>query len=237
MVRAMEIDPAVMRALPVWFTATLLSLTVHEAGHAFVGGWGGDDTARDQVTLNPTPHVTRQPFGMLLVPIISFVLNGGTWMIGFASAPYDPGWAVRFPKKAALMAAAGPISTFLIAITAGIAIHIGIATGYWAPSGLALDQVVVDATTGEAGAISTFVSVLFSVNVLIGFFNLIPVAPLDGHAIVPLFLNARLTRKWFSLFADRSASIFGFMIAFMLFSRMYGSLIRGALWLLYLPLR
>lgn len=232
----MDIDPALMRALPVWFTATLLSLTVHEAGHAFVGRWGGDDTAHEQVTLNPTPHVTRQPFGMLVLPIVSFILNGGTWMIGFASAPYDPGWAMRFPKKAALMAAAGPISTFLIAIVAAIAIHIGIAAGYWSVGNSALDEVVVDAATGQPGAISTFVSVLFSVNVLIGFFNLIPVAPLDGHAIVPLFLNERATRKWFSLFADRSASVFGLVIAFALFSKMYAPLYVAALWVLYLPL-
>ncbi|MFK8000084.1 MAG: site-2 protease family protein [Polyangiales bacterium] len=233
----MDIDPAVMRALPVWFTATLLSLTVHEAGHAFVGGWGGDDTAHEQVTLNPTPHVTRQPFGMLALPVVSFLLNGGTWMIGFASAPYDPGWAMRFPKKAALMAAAGPISTFLIALVAAIAIHIGIAADVWVVGNGALDQVVVDAATGEAGAISTFVSVLFSVNVLIGFFNLIPVAPLDGHAIVPLFLNDRLTRKWFALFEERGASVVGFMIAFVVFSRVFGPLYEGALWLLYLPLK
>ena len=197
----------------------------------------GDDTAEDQVTLNPTPHVTRQPFGMILLPVLSFILNGGTWMIGFASAPYDPGWAMRFPKKAALMAAAGPISTLLVAAVAAIAIHIGIAAGYWVPSGIALDQIVVDATSREPGAISTFVSVLFSVNVLIGFFNLIPVAPLDGHAIVPLFLNERQTRKWFALFAERSASVFGLMIAFVLFTKMFAPIYAAALWLLYMPLR
>ena len=79
-------------------------------------------------------------------------------------------------------------------------------------------------------------SVLFSVNVLIGFFNLIPVAPLDGHAIVPLFLNDRLTRKWFSLFADRGTAVVGFMIAFVVFAKIFWPIYDGALWLLYLPL-
>ena len=232
----MHIDADIMRALPVWFTATLLSLTVHEAGHALLGRIGGDDTAHEQVTLNPLPHMQRQPFGMILVPIASFILNGGSWMIGFASAPYDPVWASRFPKKAAIMAAAGPLSTLLLAFVAALAIHAGIAAGVWAPSGTGLGQVVVDASTGEASAFSTFVSVLFSVNVLIGLFNMIPVAPLDGHAMVPIFLNERLTRKWFSLFDDPSASIFGFAIAFLLFSKGFRPIYEGALWLLYLPL-
>lgn len=47
---------------------------------------------------------------MLLVPLVSYAVNG--WMMGRASAPYDPMWAHRYPKRAALMAAAGwrPIS-------------------------------------------------------------------------------------------------------------------------------
>ena len=225
-----------MRALPVWFTATLLSLTVHEAGHALVGRWGGDDTASDQVTLSPFPHMQRQPIGMILVLIVSFLLNGGTWMIGFASAPYDPHWAMRFPKRAAWMAAAGPLADLLLALVAAIVIHICIGAGVWAPDGGALDAVVVDAATGEPTALTTFVSVLFSVNVLIGIFNLIPVAPLDGHAIVPLFLSERLTRKWFSLFRDQGASLFGLMIAFVIFSKIFIYVYIGALWLLYLPL-
>ena len=232
----MDIDPNVMRALPVWFTATLLSLTVHEAGHALVARWGGDDTATDQVTLNPFPHMQRQPIGMILVPIASFLLYGGGWMIGFASAPYDPHWAMRFPKRAALMAAAGPLADLILALIAAAAIHVGIAYGVWQANGTALDMVIVDAVTGEATAITTFVSVLFSVNILIGLFNLIPVAPLDGHAVVPVFLNERLTRKWFWLFNDQGASLFGLMIAFVIFSKAFGPVYAGALWLLYLPL-
>ena len=99
-------DANLLATLPLWLAAFLLSLTCHEAAHALVGKLGGDTTAAAQVTLDPIPHIKREPFGTLVVPIASFFLQGGGWMIGWASAPYDPNWANRFPKRAAIMAAA-----------------------------------------------------------------------------------------------------------------------------------
>ena len=53
----------------------------------------------------------------------------GQWMIGWASAPYDPVWAQRHPKRSAWMALAGPVSNLLLVIASGLAIRIGIAVG------------------------------------------------------------------------------------------------------------
>lgn len=215
-----DLTPDVLRSLPVWFVATLLSMTLHEAAHALVGRWGGDDTASDQVTLDPTPHIRREPVGMILVPIVSFLFNGGGWMIGWASAPYDPFWAQRHPKKAALMAAAGPISNFLLAGIGALLLHLGIAFWGWsaavAPS---LDLLAVGAN-GEPNVFATFASILFSVNVLLGMFNLLPIPPLDGHAVVPIALNERQTQRWFSLFADRTAGLIGLVVAFVVFYKL-----------------
>lgn len=73
-----------------WFVVFLFSTTLHEAGHAFAAYRLGDSTAYEggQVTLNPWPHIRREPVGMILVPLITFATRG--WMIGWASAPYDP---------------------------------------------------------------------------------------------------------------------------------------------------
>src|SRR6478672_8150136 len=92
----------------MWFAAFLFSTTVHEAGHALVALWGGDRTAYlgGQVTLSPLPHIRREPIGMLVVPLLTSLLNG--WAMGWASAPYDPRWEERYPRRAAWMAAAGP---------------------------------------------------------------------------------------------------------------------------------
>lgn len=230
-----SIDADVLRGLPVWFVATLLSLTLHEAAHALLGKLGGDDTALEQATLDPTPHIRREPFGMIIVPIASFLLNGGQWMIGFASAPYDPSWAERFPKRAALMAAAGPVADLLLAVVAGLAIHACIAWAGWlavVPETAGFDAVVLG-PEGTPTVFTTFLSVLFSVNVLIGLFNLMPVAPLDGHAVVPLFLNAKWTRRWHSLFEDRAAAMVGIVIAWVIFGRLAWPVFSGAVQLLY----
>src|SRR5437868_13266963 len=91
----------------VWYIVYLLSTTCHEAAHALAAKIGGDLTAfhGGQVSLNPRPHVTREPFGMVVVPLISYFLGGG--MIGWASAPFDPYWQQRYPHRAAWMSLAG----------------------------------------------------------------------------------------------------------------------------------
>ena len=226
-------DTQVLATLPLWLAAFLLSLTAHEAAHALVGKLGGDTTAAAQVTLDPIPHIKREPFGTLVVPIASFFLQGGGWMIGWASAPYDPNWANRFPKRAAIMAAAGPLANFVLCILAAIGIRVGIAMGSFdlPTGGISLDTLVVG-ETGVANGLALFLSVLFSINLILGCFNLIPLPPLDGYAIVPLFLNDKLRDKWFRLFAGGGA-LFGLIIAFVLFGRLMPPVFSTAIGLLY----
>ena len=86
-------DAQTVSLFPLWYAAFLLALTCHEAGHALVAKWGGDDTAylSGQVSLNPWPHIRREPFGTVLVPILTYFTGSTRWMMGWASAPYDPG--------------------------------------------------------------------------------------------------------------------------------------------------
>src|SRR6476659_3505433 len=109
------------------YVVFLFSTTCHEASHALAAKMGGDPTAfrGGQVTLNPLPHVQREPFGMVVVPILSYVLGG--WMIGWASAPYDPFWQERHPRRAAMMSLAGTGAKFALMLIAAIFISIGIA--------------------------------------------------------------------------------------------------------------
>ena len=72
----------------IWFVVFLFSTTCHEGAHALVAKLGGDPTASGQVTLNPIPHIQREKFGMVVMPILSYLLGG--YMMGWASAPYDP---------------------------------------------------------------------------------------------------------------------------------------------------
>ena len=105
----MDLDAIVVGI--VWYGVLLLSLTAHEAAHALAALRGGDPTAYlgGQVTLDPSPHMRREPFGMVIVPIAFYLMNG--FMIGWASTPFDPAWAERHPRRAAWMslAAAGAL--------------------------------------------------------------------------------------------------------------------------------
>ena len=95
-----------------WYLVFIFSTVLHESAHALVSFRLGDTTAYQggQVSLNPLPHMQREPVGTIFVPILSFVMTGFSWMIGWASAPYDALWAYEYPKRSALMALAGPAS-------------------------------------------------------------------------------------------------------------------------------
>ena len=78
-----------------FYAVFVFSVTVHEAAHAYTAMRGGDLTAYHggQVSLDPLPHMKRELFGMVILPIITIFTNG--FPIGYASAPYDPAWADR----------------------------------------------------------------------------------------------------------------------------------------------
>ncbi len=207
---------------PMWYVAFLLSLTCHEAAHALAAQWGGDSTAADagQVTLNPMPHIRREPFGTVLVPALSLILSG--WMIGWASAPYNPYWQQRYPRRAAWMALAGPGANFALAIIAGIAIHIGIAAGYlFPPDGFGFTRIV-DGAPGElSGAVASFLSILFSQNLLLGTFNLMPVPPLDGHVAIGLLLPERMALQFIDLMRQHGFGFKGIQLAWNAFGYIF----------------
>jgi Zn-dependent protease len=202
----------------VWFIVFLFSTTLHEAGHAFAAWKLGDDTAHrgGQVTLDPIPHIMREPLGMILVPIISYFYSG--WMIGWASAPYDPRWAHAYPKRAGIMAAAGPAGNLLLLILAGIGIRIGLWTGHFQlPYELSFEHIVAATHEGAPEFFAVFLSILFSLNVLLFFFNLLPLPPLDGSTIPLIFLPDRLVTKFWDTMRTPGISMIGIVIAWKIF--------------------
>ncbi len=173
----------------LWYVAFLFSTTCHEAAHAWAAHRGGDDTAYagGQVTLDPLPHIRRETFGMVIMPWLTFLTGG--WMMGWASAPYNPYWARAYPRRAAWMALAGPAANFAIVIATFVLIQGGIAASLLKlPAQIGFDQVVTSASPGVMEGVAALLSVLFSLNLLLGTFNLIPAPPLDGFGVIGLFL-------------------------------------------------
>jgi Zn-dependent protease len=149
---------------------------------------GGDPTAYlgGQVSLNPLPHMRREPFGMVLAPLISTFTMG--FPIGWASTPYDPSWEERHPRRAAWMAAAGPGANFALAAIALVALRAGLAGGVF----FSLDHVdptrLVGADSATLDGLGRFLSMALWLNTVLCLFNLIPMPPLDGASAITLLL-------------------------------------------------
>jgi Zn-dependent protease len=200
----------------IWFAAFLLSTTVHEAMHALAAWRLGDPTAYNggQVSLSPAPHVAREPIGMLVVPLVTSLTQG--WAIGWASCPYDPQWAERYPKRAAIMAAAGPAGNFLIVIAAFLILRVGLWLGWFvAPESVSLDSIVELA--GGPSYVTTMVSVLLVQNVFLGSFNLLPLPPLDGSAVLGGLLPERRAIAVREFSRGGMMSMVGLLIAWQVF--------------------
>lgn len=207
----------------VWYVVFLLSTTCHEAAHALAAKLGGDMTAfhEGQVSLSPVPHIRREPFGMVIFPWLSFLMGG--WMMGWASAPYDPRWSHRHPHRAARMSLAGPGANLLLALLAAIALRAGMAAGFFeGPRSLDFSHLVEPVGGAGVEAAATILSVMFSLNVLLGTFNLLPIPPLDGWSALGIFLTANGARR-LDQFGQRfgAYSILGLLVAWQVFGRLY----------------
>src|SRR4051812_46524445 len=208
----------------LWYIAFLFSTTCHEAAHAWAAHRGGDDTAYagGQVTLDPLPHIRRETMGMVIMPWLTFFTGG--WMMGWASAPYNPHWARAYPRRSAWMALAGPAANFAIVVAVFIAIQIGIAAGWLrVPQQIQLDEIVSATSSGAMEGVAALLSVLFSLNLLLGSFNLMPFPPLDGFGVLGLFLPDSAIHKLMDLRDSLGAmAMIGLLVAWRAFDYVYG---------------
>ena len=151
------------------FAIILLSMTVHEAMHAFMGYFLGDNTAKieGRLTLNSLKHI--DPFMTILLPL-TMVLLGGPVFGGAKPVPFNPN-RVRYGEwGAAMVALAGPLTNLFIAF---LAFGIGALMGVVGKGGL-----VASSFPGSVIAMTVSVNLGFFV------FNMLPVPPLDGSRLL-----------------------------------------------------
>lgn len=194
----------------IWYVAFLFSTTCHEASHALAAKLQGDETAArgGQVTLNPLPHIRREPLGMVLFPIASVIISGGTSLFGWASAPFDPDWERRYPRRSAIMAMAGPAANFTLMFLA----LIGIQLGYHF-------QIFRNESWGAFAGQILFV--MFQLNLLLGIFNLVPAPPLDGSSAIMIFMSDSTARRYLDRLRGGNFGLFGLLAAILLFRYLY----------------
>ncbi len=151
------------------FVVILLSMTIHEAMHAFMGYFLGDNTAKieGRLTLNPLKHI--DPFMTILLPL-TMALLGGPVFGGAKPVPFNPN-RVRYGEwGAAMIALAGPLTNLFIAF---LAFGIGALMGVVSNGGL-----VASSFLGSVIAMTVSVNLGFFV------FNMLPVPPLDGSRLL-----------------------------------------------------
>jgi Zn-dependent protease len=219
-----------------WYLVFLFSTTCHEAAHAYVAHKLGDDTAYrgGQVSLDPTPHIQREPFGMVVIPFLSWFIGG--WMIGWASAPYDPRWAAQYPRRAAFMSLAGPAANLVLAIIAAAFICAGMAAQrFEIPVQPGFHDLVVATAASDRlwGFAAGVLSLFFSLNVLLATFNLLPVPPLDGSNIPFFFLSEDKAEQYRGVLAVPAFSLIGLIIAWRLFDAIFPTIFYAAVTALY----
>ncbi|HMD07879.1 MAG TPA: site-2 protease family protein [Candidatus Acidoferrum sp.] len=202
----------------IWYVAFLFSTTCHEAAHALVAKLGGDETAAlgGQVSLNPVPHLRREPWGMIVIPILSYISMGA--MFGWASAPYDPLWERRHPRRSGWMALAGPAANFTLMLIAVVGLQLGAAQGWFHP----------DPITGQRDFAAITLLIFFSLNLLLGTFNLLPVTPLDGSTVILLFMSEKTAQRYLDWLRGNSFAIAGLLLAVVGFRYIYEPIYRFA---------
>ena len=218
-----------------FFVVFLLSTTLHEAAHAWAAMRGGDPTAYQggQVTLDPRPHIRRHPFGMIVFPVITAFATG--WPMGFASAPYDPRWAERYPSRAALLSLAGPAANFLLVIIAAVLIRLGaVVDVFEAPGTLKFGHVVVSSAGPIWAGVGDLLGAFFSLNLAYGAFNLLPLPPLDGSGAVAIFMSPETARRYQqALWRTPGVALVGILVAWQLFGWVFAPLWGAAVDVLY----
>jgi Zn-dependent protease len=154
----------------IYYLGLVLLLTFHEFGHAWMASKCGDDTAKDQgrCSLNPIVHI--DPIGTVLLPLMMIFLS----MSGSGLARFLVGWAKPVPVNAAnlrnpklddiLISMAGPWMNLLLAVVL---------------MGLAKVALITNLVTFAA-----FCATTASISLMLCFFNLIPIPPLDGSHVL-----------------------------------------------------
>lgn len=170
--------------LPV--ALVIFSAMIHEIAHGWVAYKCGDETAKraGRLSFNPARHL--DPFGSVILPIIMAVAGGPVF--AFAKpVPYNPN-NLRNPRRdEVLVAFAGPASNLLLAL---------IGAGVFQ---LLIANVTTLSTQSVMYYVLQVIATYIYVNLILMFFNLIPLPPLDGSAIISPLLSGKAREGYYKV--------------------------------------
>jgi Zn-dependent protease len=170
----------------IYFFALVAAIILHEISHGVVALWFGDDTARraGRLTLNPIPHI--DPFGSIILPALGAL--AGIPVVGWAKpVPVDPSRLRNARRDMLFVSLAGPFTNLLLMVAAALA-----ARALYQPAlfgnAIFLDQLSLPVQIALSFAI---------VNLFLALFNLVPIPPLDGAALLERVLPPKWLPGWY----------------------------------------
>lgn len=150
----------------------IMSVVIHEVAHGYMAYRLGDDTAQasGRLTLNPLKHL--DPLGSVIVPLLLILTNSG-FIIGWAKpVPYNPNNLRNIRRGTFLVSVAGIMANILIAVIFGLLIRFAPMLG------------IPPYSPGLAQPFYRILTIIVFMNIILAFFNLIPIPPLDGSKIL-----------------------------------------------------
>jgi len=171
-------------ATVLWLVMLIPSIVFHEYMHGYAAYRLGDPTAKDagRLSLNPLKHI--DPIGTVVLPLLLWA--GGGPIFGYAKpVPINPRNFADIRKGDLITGLAGPSANLALALVGS--------AGAW------LAYYLADTSGSAANIIFAISLALVQTNLVLMFFNLIPVPPLDGSSIIPFFLPDRALHTWYGL--------------------------------------
>ncbi len=177
------------RVLGVMFRFVVIfpAIILHEISHGYVAYLLGDPTAKrmGRLTLNPFAHIDA--IGTVIMPLALLFLSGGAFFFGYAKpVPFDPRNFKDERTGMMLTGVAGPVTNIVLAIVFGIASRFfTVPGGVWDPSSF--------------NSVGAFLLYFSYANLMLAFFNLVPIPPLDGSRVLQWILPDSLRDAYHSL--------------------------------------
>jgi len=165
-----------------WFVGLVVAVILHEISHGVVALWFGDDTAKKagRLTLNPVPHI--DPFGSIILPLLG-ALSGFPVLAWAKPVPVNPNRLRHQRRDMLFVSLAGPATNLsLMAVAALVTRRLIEGHGY--------------VFLADLPPFAAFAFAFATVNLFLGLFNLLPIPPLDGSALLERALPARYLETW-----------------------------------------
>ena len=172
----------------IQLVVVVLSIMVHEVSHGYMAYRLGDPTAKraGRLTLNPTKHL--DPFGSVLLPVLMSFAGGPVFAYA-KPVPYNPTYFKQRKRDELLVAFAGPFSNLLMAF-----VGVGVSQ--------LVQSLAPHVSLGWYDALSwayTVGYVICLINMVLLFFNIIPLPPLDGSSIIGAVLPTRYMNVYYKV--------------------------------------